>query len=180
MPATQKTQASITTGETLTAKAFAADDLTTVVQTASAVTEVTDDDGATPTGIYEATFTDLPADDYTINFYSGGTKVADFDYRITLTDATFKPVDLALLSALLNVPSAVENAEATRAELATELARIDENVSAAKELTSDYDAAKTAATQASVTALPQYGDTVQRDASSATSTRLVETITKAS
>jgi hypothetical protein len=108
MPATQKTQASITTGETLTAKAFAADDLTTVVQTASSVTEITDDDSSTPTGIYEATFTDLPADDYTVNYYIGGTKVADYDYRITLTDATFKPVDLALLTALGNVPTPAE------------------------------------------------------------------------
>jgi hypothetical protein len=148
MPVTQKTQASITTGETLTAKAFAADDLTTVVQTASAVTEVTDDDSSTPTGIYEATFTDLPADDYTINYYVGGTKVADYDYRITLTDATFKPVDLALLSALLNVPSAEE--------ISNRLERTDGPLD------------KT----------PKYGDVQERTKNSATSSTLIETVTK--
>jgi hypothetical protein len=57
-----------------------------------------------------------------------------------------------------NVPSATENgaaaAAATRTELAPELAKLDENVSAAKTLTADYDAAKTAATQASIAAIP--------------------------
>jgi len=49
-------------------------------------------------------------------------------------------------------------AAAVRTELATELARIDENVSAAKTLTSAYDAAKTAAPAADVTAIKTTTD----------------------
>lgn len=106
MPVTQKTLASISTGLTLTAKAYAAGVPATIVQAASAVSEISD--GTDLTGIYEATFTDLPAADYTVMFFVGGTKVADYDYRITLDTATFLPVDLALLSAIGNVPSAEE------------------------------------------------------------------------
>ena len=53
-------------------------------------------------------------------------------------------------------PSAADNASAVRTELATELARVDENVSAAKTLTGAYDAAMSAATSAELTAAVSY------------------------
>ena len=67
-------------------------------------------------------------------------------------------------------PSAAANAQATRAELATELGRIDASVSsrstlaagAAMTLTSTYDAAKSAASQASVDALATDLDTLDQ------------------
>lgn len=49
-------------------------------------------------------------------------------------------------------------AAAVRTNLATELARIDEAISAAKTLTGAYDAAKTAATQTSVNAIPTLSE----------------------
>jgi hypothetical protein len=148
MPVTQSLPFPYTTGQTLTAKLFDADGVSdTVRATADSVTEATN-----RKGFYVASFTDVPAGDYILIPFLSGTAVGVYPdsssvYRLTLTDGTFIP-------ALLNVPTPAENAEATRTELATELARIDENVSAAKTLTVDYDAAKTAATQASVSALP--------------------------
>lgn len=50
-------------------------------------------------------------------------------------------------------PSAASVASQVRTELATELGRIDQNVSTAKTLTSAYDAAKAAASQSSVNAI---------------------------
>lgn len=79
------------------------------------------------------------------------TSVDDLPTNAELATA-LSATDDAVLSAIaaLNNITAADAAIAVRTNLATELARIDENISAAKTLTSAYEPAKTAATQTSV------------------------------
>lgn len=79
------------------------------------------------------------------------TSVDDLPTNAELATA-LGTADDAVLSAIasLNDITAADAAIAVRTNLATELARIDENISAAKTLTPAYDPAKTAATQSSV------------------------------
>lgn len=74
-----------TAGQTLTAKLFAIGS-DTVVQTATAVTEATN-----RTNRYVATFDDVPAGDYLLNYFIGAAGMGSETYTLTLTTATFQP-----------------------------------------------------------------------------------------
>jgi hypothetical protein len=87
--ATQTIEFSAPSGQTITAKLFAAGS-DTVVQTASAVTEATNRDG-----VYSATFTDAAAGVYRlIATNAGGTLLAQWWVDLTLTTATFQSYEM--------------------------------------------------------------------------------------
>jgi len=96
--ATQTLLIPVTTGLTLTAKLYATGVFGTVVQAASAVTEV-EDDATDPTGVYAATFTDVPAGQYVLVPFLSGAALGSFEYTLTLATATFSPDGFADIKA---------------------------------------------------------------------------------
>jgi len=87
--ATQTVEFSAPSGQTITARLFAAGS-DTVVQTATAVTEATNRDG-----VYSATFTDAAAGVYRlIATNAGGTLLAQWWVDLTLTTATFQAYEV--------------------------------------------------------------------------------------
>ena len=89
--ATQTVEFAAPSGQTITAKLFAAGS-DTVVQTASAVTEATN-----RAGVYSATFTDVAAGLYRlIATDAGGTLLAQWWVGLTLTTATFQAYEMPI------------------------------------------------------------------------------------
>jgi len=87
--ATQTVEFAAPSGQTITARLFAAGS-DTVVQTASAVTEATNRDG-----VYSATFTDAAAGLYKIiATNAGGTLLAQWWVDLTLATATFQAYEM--------------------------------------------------------------------------------------
>lgn len=94
--ATQSLEFGYTTGQALTAKAFAIGS-DTVAATADSVTERTNAEGR-----YLAAFTDLPSGNYTLVYYFGGTGAGSEKYITDGTTATFQPQSEVLASDIAN------------------------------------------------------------------------------
>lgn len=90
----------------------------------------------------------------------GGSSLTAADVWSHATRSLTDKADFALTAsydpAKTAAPTAAANAAAVRTELATELGRIDQPVSAAKTLTGAYDAAKTAASSSDLAAAVAY------------------------
>lgn len=90
----------------------------------------------------------------------GGSGLTAADVWSHATRSLTDKADFALTAAYdpakTAAPTAAANAAAVRSELATELGRIDQPVSAAKTLTGAYDAAKTAASSSELAAAVAY------------------------
>lgn len=106
--ATQSLEFGYTTGQTLTAKLFAIGS-DTVVATAGSVTEATEREGR-----YVAAFTDVPAGNYLLVYYLGGSGAGSEKYVLTLTTATFQPVSESLPAEIASIARQEMDANSTK------------------------------------------------------------------